>query len=76
MKMIRPVLLFVPMSILLGGCFGGPVIRYVVDVRPPVDRRQPQKHAKQDKGFPSVDSIRPEIKLGKKSRKSKKGKKR
>ena len=66
MKMNRQRYLCVLMSTLLGGCFGGPVIRYVADVRPPVDRKQAQKHAKQDKGFPRIDPIRSEIRLGKK----------
>lgn len=65
MKMSRQLILLGPISMVLAGCFGGPVVRYVVDVRPPVDRRQAQKHAQQDKGFPTVDEIRPEIKLGK-----------
>ena len=47
----------------LSGCFSGPAIRFIVDVRPPVDRRQHLTHAQQDKGHPPVGKIRSEIGL-------------
>jgi hypothetical protein len=43
------------------GCFQGAQVRYVVDVKRPIDRKQPQKHARQDKDHPPVGKIRGEV---------------
>ncbi len=49
--------------ILCPGCFTGTQIRYVVDVKTPIDRKQASEHVRQDKGHPTVGKVRPEVRL-------------
>lgn len=53
------------MTTVCSGCLVGTQIRYVVDVKTPIDRKQAQAHKRQDKDQPKVGKIRPELKLKK-----------
>ena len=53
-------------ALVCSGCFlKGTQIRYVVDVKTPIDRKQAEMHKRQDKGQPKVGKIRSEVKLRK-----------
>ena len=52
--------ILVLMTIALLGCFKTVIIRPVIDVRDPIPKGIKLDDQRQDKGFPSVDEVRPE----------------
>lgn len=66
MKSCVKILYLIVMTAICSGCLlRGPQIRYVVDVKTPIDRKQAEMHKRQDKDQPKVGKIRPEVRLKK-----------
>jgi hypothetical protein len=59
-RMVHMVCAFT-VTVLGFGCFKGAQVRYVIDVKAPIDRKQPVKHSRQDKDHPQVGEIRSEV---------------